>query len=604
MKNKIVCTYVLLLFTLVVNAQWQQTYAPMGNVNSIFCDSNVVYVGTDGNGIYCSSGNDNKWILKNNGLSNLYVKAINRIGNNIYVGTMNGMYLSKNFGSSWVEINKGLQSNGLNFPEVNTIFSKDTVVYIGTNDGLYFSCNGKTWSSSNELPKSNVLSIISFGNEILASFYGSSVTNSIYSSNDNGKSWILKNNVNISVPIMCMGYIGNKVLAGTKLSGMFIKNENSDVWETIKGEVLYPNITTILTHNNIVYAGTSKGIYKSIDQGITWSKIGLDNSQINTIAIQNNRIYAGAGGNYIGSEGVYFSEINNFDWKSISNGISPNVVVKTMISKDKYIYAGTENSVFISENNGFNWYKSNNGYPANEVVEFNSLGIFGNYLYAGTNQGIYVSSNNGVLWKKSNVGLPKTSNAVNSISIKDNAVFIGTQFDGIFTSINKGSTWASKNIGLPSVLNVKCIESNKDGIYIGTSGSGIYFSNNNGNSWLEINNGFELKTTVNCISIDGSSLYIGTNQGKVFSSNDNGKQWTDISTGIPRTKIYTILIYEKKIIVGTWDGVFISKDEGKSWIQFNEGLKSKSVYSMIINSEYLYVGTNGTGLWRRNLSEL
>lgn len=62
--------------------------------------------------------------------------------------------------------------------------------------------------------------------------------------------------------------------------------------------------------NNVIYAGTKTGIFKSIDNGNSWRAVnnGLLLTQCNTISGNGTSLIAGIGSEFFGG-GLYFSRM-------------------------------------------------------------------------------------------------------------------------------------------------------------------------------------------------------------------------------------------------------------------------------------------------------
>jgi photosystem II stability/assembly factor-like uncharacterized protein len=104
------------------------------------------------------------------------------------------------------------------------------------------------------------------------------------------------------------------------------------------------------TNSSILYAGTSMGLFKTIDDGATWSaiKTGLAASTpITALAIDPNRsvVYLGA------SEGGVFKSIDGGTrWTPMNDGL-PNLDINALaVSSDGSgtIYAGTSQGAFTT----------------------------------------------------------------------------------------------------------------------------------------------------------------------------------------------------------------------------------------------------------------
>jgi len=93
---------------------------------------------------------------------------------------------------------------------------------------------------------------------------------------------------------------------------------------------------------SIVYAGTSDGVFKSTDQGTTWTNTGL--SRVRDLIIDPrapNWIYAGT------DSGVYVSFSGGNEWEVMNDGLAYRKTRCLEMVADDYLYAGTwGNSIY------------------------------------------------------------------------------------------------------------------------------------------------------------------------------------------------------------------------------------------------------------------
>jgi hypothetical protein len=95
MKKQLFFITMLAIIGLGANAQWVQTNGPCGGqINCIAIRGNNIFAGTSGSGVYLSSNFGNSWIAANNGLSSSRVYALAINGDTIFAGTDDGVYLS------------------------------------------------------------------------------------------------------------------------------------------------------------------------------------------------------------------------------------------------------------------------------------------------------------------------------------------------------------------------------------------------------------------------------------------------------------------------------------------------------------------------------
>ena len=101
--------------------------------------------------------------------------------------------------------------------------------------------------------------------------------------------------------------------------------------------------------NGLVFAG-SFGIYKSTDYGNNWEYFGLNGLEITGITSDSSeRIFVTTGS----PQGVFMSTDFGTTWNSI--GLESIAKHSITISKEGYLYVGSESGVFRSNNLGAEW---------------------------------------------------------------------------------------------------------------------------------------------------------------------------------------------------------------------------------------------------------
>lgn len=129
-------------------------------------------------------------------------------------------------------------------------------------------------------------------------------------------------------------------------------------WSSVKG--LYDReIRTVACHPSkpgVLYAGTSDGLYQSLDRGATWKrvlKLRSAGSAVTVIRIDPDRpdaVYAGT------EEGVYRSLDGGKKWERIfqrAEADQENVLAIGFAGAK--VLAGTASGLFLTENGGNNW---------------------------------------------------------------------------------------------------------------------------------------------------------------------------------------------------------------------------------------------------------
>lgn len=332
----------------------------------------------------------------------------------------------------------------------------------------------------------------------------------------------------------------------------------------------------------VIYAGTSKGILKSVNKAIFWSNIGLTNRTVLTFAIDpsNPQII------YAGTEQTVFKSLNGGNsWSDIGGQALAQVYGKYVgeyyvlaidPSNPQVIYAGKSRTIFKSLNGGTSWVKLDFG--LGEI--FYALAIDPSnpqIVYAGSNRGLTKSTDGGRNWGSiATSSLPEIYTIVVDPS-SSKTVYVGTN-QGVFKSINGGDSWwatsseISKDSYSDDDVNTLAIDPmNSQIIYAGTVKSyegkgGIYISTNGGSTWKDFNKGLPAEEkrqatldgdivirkypSINILVIDSLSpqtIYSGTDKGvfaftatPIIGVSSTSLSFGDVSVGSSGAQTFTI----------------------------------------------------------------
>jgi len=274
-----------------------------------------------------------------------------------------------------------------------------------------------------------------------------------------------------------------------------------DFWEILAVPENFAGRSMAANSSGWVFIGTNDGVYRSCENGLNMSKIGLENVILGTFVDFNNYIFAGSGP-------IYFSIDNGEKWNEI---ITPSDVNEIYVNDDFILY-GNWGGIYTSHDFGSTWDQSlllDLSQVVNSIVEGEAGILFAGITAYFGNNGVYRSMDNGDTWEQAGLH----NEYISSLAVNSNGVlFAGSRgnyftcLGGVFKSEDMGNTWIklTEDIWVTSLV----IDTN-DIIYAGTevnSGQGgIFRSADNGQTWEYICSGMGAYPSVEglCLSPDG-----------------------------------------------------------------------------------------------------
>ena len=256
------------------------------------------------------------------------------------------------------------------------------------------------------------------------------------------------------------------------------------------------HITAFASSDSNIFAGTGKGIFRSSNNGISWTAgdSGLTNTNVFSIAAVDSTIFAGTG------NGVFRSTNNGASWTSVNSGITGGSSVNAFAVSGDTIFAGTVNGIFRSTNSGASWTVAGSGLRNTNVLSF---AVSNSIIFAGTDNGVFQSTNNGGLWTTVDSGLINAS--VMSLAVSGSEIWAGTK-KGVFMSYK--TSWGLIN----SSINSFAIPFG-DYLFAGTS-TGVFQCNFH-TMWRSENTDL-LNANVIFLAVKAINLFAVTAEGNIW----------------------------------------------------------------------------------------
>lgn len=290
--------------------------------------------------------------------------------------------------------------------------------------------------------------------------------------------------------VQALTLVGREVIyAGSFGQGVFRSEDQGATWTKSGEGVTDPFILSLATgHNGAVYVGTFRGgVFRTNDKGSSWQAVnsGLKRKEIKTLLTVGKVVYAGTG------DGVYRLNAAGDHWSVVTTGLDEVLVHALAQSADGTLYAGTSGKgVLRFKANSTGWVRLRQGLKDHEGMIENFIRVLTidpeGTIYAGTfDGGVFSSKDGGANWRPISRALPNDS--IRGILFNSRGLFVATGH-GIFKTTDKGRQWVPLNKGLTSMAVQVLVESSAGTLFAGTN-NGAFRSDDDGMNWIPINQG-------------------------------------------------------------------------------------------------------------------
>ena len=286
----------------------------------------------------------------------------------------------------WEQV-KGIQETNARNVSISLF---DKAIYVSVEKTLHRSeDNGDSWSvifsSQGEGGEINFTGIFEQGVFICAE-------KGLFKSEDGKSNW--KRMFEDSATHIAFSKDG-RIFLGTK-KGLFISLDNGLTWQKDMGEIGNINIRWIEFMDQEIFIAAEKGVYENTAGG--WKRTFITNraeieydadiadediqaiKPVNSIAVDKNNVFLAT------DSGIFFSEDKGETWNKFTNTGLISLKVKKLLYKDN-LYAATDKGVFVFSEKDKLWKGLYKGMPTKDTRDI-VIGADG-YLWAATKKGVY-----------------------------------------------------------------------------------------------------------------------------------------------------------------------------------------------------------------------
>jgi len=499
------------------------------------------------------------------------------------------------------------------------VASSGEIFAMGSNSGLYRSTDqGATWEHSDQgLPTTVVYDVDELNNGML--FIATST--GIYMSTDRGASWEVTTVTAACTHLETMSH-------GTALFQTDVLYRSTDGFNTATD--VHPPVQTPVSAlgspiTGILYTAMDQDIYKSTDDGLTWTfkqKLSI---------IGPTRFECASGYAIVANPGIWAYATSDFGetWTILDYSNVPsaglNLSTVNLLGDGSLFVTTQEGPSFTSTDRGATWTERASIYPVPDIQELPS----GNYLAASLD-GIYSSTNSGDDWTLSTKGIEEFEyTAFNGFDDKlytmrgDNPgmasyddghtwellpfsafgcirrdaagkAYVGSRYS-YWTldpdSINWHPNWVA---GANNIFDIFVNPVNGD-IYLADL-EGLFVSRDGGQSFKQTTHPVipivRYPTSINMTS-DGTIFTASVGNG-IHASSDNGATWTQVNPDGQRELV--IDSQDNLYTIRSHDIVMKSTDGGSTWSTHNLGTNGLFLYELAVDKGGNVFLATATGL--------
>jgi photosystem II stability/assembly factor-like uncharacterized protein len=291
-----------------------------------------------------------------------------------------------------------------------------------------------------------------------------------------------------------------------------------------------------------IYAGTTGGVYKSVDGAAHWTLLArrIGRQPVVALAVDPSRpatVYAGTA-----TQGIWKSRDGGASWAPASNGL-PTLAISALAidpSETAVLYAGTADrpGPWKSTDGGASWHPADAGLPPDGMLSLSTDPVRLGVVYAAFGgDGLWKSADGGASWTRLDVD---DDPVVRVVAAPDGSALFaavppGQERAALYRSVDGGATW---NAVVPASANLDFPLAFAPGGRVYTQGLA---SVDDGAHWVGTGAPADQLAALLADPARPRTLYAAGSAG-LYRSADGGASWAGASRGIRATEVGAVAV--------------------------------------------------------------
>jgi photosystem II stability/assembly factor-like uncharacterized protein len=261
----------------------------------------------------------------------------------------------------------------------NCFLSRGDTLFVGTVSGIYISVDtGTTWRhiGYGQISTAPVFSIRSINGKLFA---GTGIRRGLFSSSSNGYWWELADSgLPNSSPISLI-QIDSLLFTGLSDSGVYVSNDFGVSWYSANTEVFLEgtDVRAFASSSGDLFAATfGSGVFKTSNRGESWSGVGIPNGFTLSLIVHAETLFVGT------DNGGLRTTNGGLSWASPIQGLPRNNRVNSLLDVGTHWFAGSDSGIYRSTDAGVSWSSISYGLPVEPLV--NAVVVHKGYVFIAT----------------------------------------------------------------------------------------------------------------------------------------------------------------------------------------------------------------------------